>query len=189
VTLSTLLSLIILLFPVSEVALAFRRRASRADSASQDRGSMWTLWVVITLSVIGAIAAQRGSIGRMSLPASLLNSLALSLLLCGLAIRWAAILTLGKYFTVNVAIARDHRIIQSGPYRFVRHPSYSGLLLAFVGMGLSFHNWLSLVILVVPIAAALALRIAVEERALRAAFGAEYDSYSARTWRLIPWLH
>jgi len=188
-TQSTLLSLAMLLFPISEIALAFLRRASKTESTSQDRGTLWALWVVITLSVIGSIAAQRVNIGRMSLTASVLNPLALSLLLCGLAIRWAAILTLGKYFTISVAIARDHHIVQSGLYRSIRHPSYSGLLLAFVGMGLSFHNWLSLVILVLPIAAALALRIAVEERALRAAFGAEYEAYAARTWRLIPWLH
>ncbi len=150
---------------------------------------MWTLWAVITLSVAGSIAARRTGIGRMSLPASVLDPLALSLLLCGLAIRWAAILTLGRYFTVNVAIARDHRIVQAGLYRFVRHPSYSGLLLAFVGMGLSFHSWLSLGILVLPIAAALARRIGVEEQALRAAFGGEYEAYAARTWRLIPWIH
>ncbi len=150
---------------------------------------MLTLWAVVFVSVFGSIAAQRTSIGRMSLPASVIDPLALSLLLGGLAIRWAAILTLGKYFTVNVAIAPDHRIVQSGPYRFVRHPSYSGLLLAFVGMGLAFHSWLSLAILVLPITAALALRIVVEERALHAAFGAEYEAYAARTWRLVPWIH
>jgi protein-S-isoprenylcysteine O-methyltransferase len=187
-TLSSFLSLAILLFPISEIALALVRRASNSDSLSRDRGSMWILWVTITLSVVGSIAAQRTGVGRMSIPAPLLNVPALSLMLCGLAIRWAAILTLGRYFTVNVAIARDHRIVQSGLYRFVRHPSYSGLLLAFVGMGLSFHNWLSLALLILPITGALALRIAVEERALRAAFGAEYEAYSARTWRLVPWL-
>jgi len=187
-TLSMLLSLTIFLFPISEIALAILRRASKADSASRDRGSMWILWVVITLSVLGSIVFQRMDLGRMALSGNLLDVLALAVMICGLVIRWTAILTLGKFFTVNVAIGEDHRIVQSGLYRFVRHPSYTGLLVIFFGMGLAFHSWLSLATLILPIGAGLALRIAVEERALHAAFGADYDAYAARTWRLIPWV-
>ena len=62
----------------------------------------------------------------------------------GIAIRWYAIVYLGRFFTVNVAIAADHRLIDSGPYRFVRHPSYIGALMAFLGLGLTLGNWVSL---------------------------------------------
>ena len=64
-----------------------------------------------------------------------------------------------------------------------------GLLLAFVGVGLAFHSWLSLLVLLLPVSIALVRRIVVEEEALRAAFGAEYDAYAARTSRLIPWMY
>ena len=188
-TLPAVLSTVIALFPVSEVLLALRRRASGAEAAARDRGSLRTLWVVITIAVTAAIALQRAPWGRVYVPSAVLDPVALALMLGGLALRWSAILVLGRQFTVNVAIRRDHRLVRSGPYRWVRHPSYTGLLVTFLGMGLSFHHWLSLLVLLVPIGAALARRIAVEEQALRAAFGAEYDDYSARTWRLLPWVH
>jgi len=188
-TLSNVLSWTILLFPVSEVLLALRRRASRADSGRHDRGSLVALWVVITLAVTASILLQGVAWARLPWRAGLLDPIALVLLLGGLALRWTAILTLGRHFTVNVAIARDHRLVRSGPYRLVRHPSYTGLLVAFLGMGLAFHSWLSLAVLLLPVSAALAHRIAVEERALREAFGAEYDEWAARTWRLVPWIH
>jgi len=115
--------------------------------------------------------------------------MSLLLLVGGLIFRWTAILTLGRFFTVNVAISDDHKIIESGLYRYLRHPSYTGLLQAFLGLGLAFRNWISLVILFLPIIPALLRRITVEERALSATFGVQYEEYCARTWRLLPWLY
>jgi len=188
-TLSTVLSWTILLFPVSEVLLALRRRASRADSGQRDRGSLLALWIVITLAVTASILLQGVAWARLPWRAAILDPLALALLVGGLVLRWVAILTLGRHFTVNVAIARDHRLVRSGPYRLVRHPSYTGLLVAFLGMGIAFHSWLSLAVLLVPVTAALAHRITIEEHALREAFGREYEDWAARTWRLLPWVH
>ena len=71
----------------------------------------------------------------------------------------------------------------------MRHPSYSGLLIAFFGLGLMFANWLSLALLVVPIFIALHGRIVLEERALREKFGADYEAYCAPTARLIPGIY
>lgn len=187
-SLSTPLSIAVAAFPISEVALAVSRRASRRSSGGHDRGSLWILWVVITASVVGAFWVRQLPIGRIGLPSAALDAVALVILLGGIAFRWAAILTLGKYFTVDVAIAADHRIVQEGAYRVIRHPSYTGLLVAFLGMGLALRSWLSVAALLLPISIALAVRIAVEERALRAAFGGEYEAYRARTWRMIPWV-
>ncbi|HET6463935.1 MAG TPA: isoprenylcysteine carboxylmethyltransferase family protein, partial [Candidatus Krumholzibacteria bacterium] len=116
----------------------------------------------------------------------LVQTIALVLLVGGLALRWTSVMFLGRYFTVNVAVMKDHRVVDSGPYRYVRHPSYSGLLLAFLGLGLFFNNWLSLVIVIVPITMALVYRIRIEEAALGAAMGPEYSAYCARTKRLVP---
>lgn len=93
---------------------------------------------------------------------------------------------LGRLFTVNVAIAADHTLIDSGPYRTIRHPSYTGALLVFPGLGISFGNWLSLIIVVVPTSLAFMQRIAIEEAALTRALGDSYPRYMARTKRLIP---
>jgi protein-S-isoprenylcysteine O-methyltransferase len=89
---------------------------------------------------------------------------------------------------VDVAIQQGHSLVELGLYRFVRHPSYSGLLLAFLGLGLFFANWLSLVVLMVPITLAVINRIAKEERALLLALGPSYAGYCARTKRLFPGL-
>ncbi len=114
--------------------------------------------------------------------------LALVLLLGGLALRWAAILTLDRLFTVDVAIQSDHMVVQNGLYRFIRHPSYTGLLLAFLGVGVYFANWLSMLVLMLPITLVVINRVVKEERTLLAALGADYAAYCARTRRFIPGL-
>jgi protein-S-isoprenylcysteine O-methyltransferase Ste14 len=111
------------------------------------------------------------------------------LILCGLIVRWIAIATLKQHFTVDVAIGKDHRIIKTGLYRFIRHPAYAGTLLSFLGVGIYFSNYLSLAVIFVPICAAFMYRIEVEEKALADAFGEEYRSYQAATKRLVPGLY
>ena len=147
------------------------------------------LWSVIAVSVAAGILLQFLELGRIALTPDHLRLLALVLLVSGLAVRWAAILTLGKLFNTNVAVHANHTIVRRGLYGRVRHPSYSGLLLAFAALGLSFGNWLSLAAVVVPISAALAYRIRIEERALLEAFGEDYSDYIYATKRLVPWVY
>jgi len=181
-------TLLIALFPLSEVALAIFKRANPESSQDEDRGSMRVLWIVITLAVFGAVACQRITAARLPSFPTLHLSLFLSLLCGGLVLRWAAILYLGRFFTMNVAIHRGHTLVESGPYRLVRHPSYTGMLTAFLGLAVFFWNWLSMLALMIPVTGAVVNRILKEERALAAAFGADYDSYCRRTKRLIPYL-
>ena len=104
----------------------------------------------------------------------------------GLALRWYAILYLGRFFTVNVAISRDHRLIDTGPYRLIRHPSYTGALMAFLGLGVCIGNWASLAAMLIPTLLVFSWRIRVEEQALMAALGEPYRIYMQRTKRLVP---
>ena len=113
----------------------------------------------------------------------------LGLLVLGLVVRWSAILTLGRFFNTKVAIQVGHRIVRSGLYRSVRHPSYSGLLLAFAGLGIALGSWLSLGAVLIPVAAAVVYRIRVEEGALVETFGEQYIDYCQTTKRLIPWVY
>jgi protein-S-isoprenylcysteine O-methyltransferase Ste14 len=106
----------------------------------------------------------------------------------GLAIRWIAIVSLGRMFTVDVAITRGHRLVRGGIYGVIRHPSYAGSLLSFLGLGLAFSNYLSAATIFIPICIAFLYRIHVEERTLAATFGDEYRDYCASTKRLIPGL-
>ena len=179
---------LIVLWIASEIALAFSRRSRGPGSGSLDRASLRALWIVISLSATAAMMLA----GR---PWSGFGSLApgweiagLGVIVAGLALRWWAILTLGRAFTVDVAIASGQRVIEHGPYRFVRHPAYTGILVSFAGLGLLLRHWSSLLVLLVPITAALLYRIGVEERALEAGLGEPYTRYMRRTRRLLPFI-
>jgi protein-S-isoprenylcysteine O-methyltransferase len=88
--------------------------------------------------------------------------------------------------SANLAIATDHRVIDTGPYRYIRHPSYTGALMAFFGLGLAFRNWAALAVMMVPIVGVFLWRIRVEEDALAQALGDRYRDYMGRTKRLVP---
>jgi protein-S-isoprenylcysteine O-methyltransferase Ste14 len=104
----------------------------------------------------------------------------------GALLRWWSFLSLGKYFTVVVATSSDQPVIDRGPYRVLRHPSYTGLLLIFAGVGLMVGNWLGAVAAVLLVLSALLHRLRVEERALTAELGEPYRAFAASRARLIP---
>jgi protein-S-isoprenylcysteine O-methyltransferase len=186
---STVMWVVVGLFPVSEIALTIFKRSDAASAQAEDRGSLRLLWLMIGLGVSLAVASMWVPAAGLRFQGAWSSLVALTLLLLGLAIRWSAIVTLGRHFTVDVAIHRDHQLVERGLYRFVRHPSYSGLLLAFLGLGVAYANWLSLAVLMVPITAAVIHRIAQEEQTLHAALGPAYAAYCARVKRLVPGLY
>lgn len=106
----------------------------------------------------------------------------------GVAIRWWAVAVLGRYFTTDVRVAADQTVIDTGPYRWVRHPSYSGSLLTLVGIGLALGNALSLAVLVLLPLIGYVVRIRVEESALATELGESYTRYAASCSRLLPGL-
>jgi protein-S-isoprenylcysteine O-methyltransferase len=146
------------------------------------------LWLSIVFGLGLANAAQWLPGGSLPTSQHVSRLLALGLLLFGLAVRWAAVLTLGRLFTVDVAIQSDHAVVQTGLYRLVRHPSYTGLLMAFLGLGVYSGNWFSILGLLVPITLAVVNRVVKEERALLSSLGPEYAAYCARTKRFVPGL-
>jgi len=109
-------------------------------------------------------------------------------MLAGIALRWYSVWVLGKYFTFDVAIHSGQTLIEAGPYRYIRHPSYSGALLTLFGFGLALGNWAGLAAALVCLGSAYAYRVPVEEAALAAALGEPYRQYVSRTWRLVPFL-
>jgi protein-S-isoprenylcysteine O-methyltransferase Ste14 len=121
-------------------------------------------------------------------PAALAAWLGLLFLWCGIALRIWCFRTLGRYFTLTVRTSRDQPVIADGPYRVLRHPSYSGLLLAFIGLGLFIGNWLSVLALGVGFTIGIVSRIRMEERALVADLGDRYLEYAATRKRLVPFV-
>ena len=178
------LEIVCLVLVVSELSLALFKRAGRATG--RDRLTLPLLWLVISASIWLAFYC-RAHFPEARVPAPLTFYLiGLALFVVGLMIRWVAIIHLGRFFTVNVAIAQDHKLITDGPYRYVRHPSYSGAFLIFLGLALCLQNFYSLVAILLPISIAFVWRIHVEENALRATFGERYRDYATSTRRVFP---
>lgn len=173
---------------ISEIVLA-RFKHSESASSGQDKSSLRFLWTSIIVSIACGILLSISRVGAMSTGRYYVAVSGLVLIVVGLVVRWTAILTLWKYFTVDVSIVGDHKIVSTGLYKFLRHPAYTGSLLSFLGLGLVFLNWLSLIVVVVPITAAFVYRIKVEERALVMFFGDQYVRYCATTKRLIPGIY
>jgi len=169
----------------SEIVLALTKHSRSADS-HRDGSSLRVLWITIGLSVNVGILLGFQPIGRFAAGSRILPVAGLMLIVCGLVVRWLAILTLKRQFTVDVSITEDHRIISNGMYRFVRHPAYTGSLLSFLGLAFCFSNYLSLLIIIVPIYLAFLHRVRIEEDVLIEAFGRQYLDYRASTKRFIP---
>jgi protein-S-isoprenylcysteine O-methyltransferase Ste14 len=175
----------------SEVLIAVATRTRRGGGEVRDRGTQLLLWIVFIASITAAIWISdvvptpifgRAHGGR----AHWLRLAGLLILAAGLIIRWAAVLNLGSAFSANVAIRDTQRVRTTGLYRYIRHPSYLGLVLIFLAIGIYSRNWISLAIMLVLPTLALLYRIKIEEAALHEAFGEEYAAYSRSTKRLIP---
>ena len=134
---------------LSEVALS-RLLRSQAGT-DHDQSSLRILWITIMLSVSIGIFLHFSGVGHLHFMPLLLYNAGIMLIFVGLAIRWVAILTLKKSFTVNVAVSEEQTIVRRGIYKTIRHPSYLGSLLSFLGLGVAFGNWLTIVIIFLPI--------------------------------------
>jgi protein-S-isoprenylcysteine O-methyltransferase Ste14 len=157
------------------------REEARASRAT-DRGSAP---LIMALSLGSQIAASLELRAGTTVSAAAV-ACGLALVLLGSGVRVAAIRTLGKAFTATVQVGADHRLVQQGLYRRVRHPSYLGALLALIGVPVLFSAWWAAALTVVIMSFAYARRIRLEERALVERHGAAYQDYRARTAVLIP---
>jgi protein-S-isoprenylcysteine O-methyltransferase Ste14 len=132
-------------------------------------------------------------IGRAVIPAATIGGLWLFALCMvigwlGLLLRWWSFMSLGRYFTVVVRTSADQPVVDRGPYRVLRHPSYAGLLLALAGAGLALGNWVGTAGAVGVVLLAVIYRLRIEERALTAALGDRYREFAASRARLIPYV-
>lgn len=170
------------------IALELRQSLHRrADATRQDRGSLWALRIWVAIGIL--LAALGARVGSASFPVSgAVLDMSFLLMWCGIGLRWWSFRTLGSYFTFAVMTSADQRVITTGPYRVLRHPSYLGLLLILAGIGLSYGNWLSLAALTIAPLAGFVYRIRVEEEALSKTLGAAYTTYAAGRKRLIPYV-
>ena len=170
------------------VAIELRQTLRRRPGATNtDRGS---LMVVRVAAVAGALlAAALAHISATSFDYGVALTVAsIALMWTGIALRWWSFRTLGRYFTFQVMTSADQPVITTGPYRYLRHPSYTGILLILAGIGLGYGNLLSLVALIVLPLLGVINRIRVEEAALSATLGDRYTSYATGRKRLVPFV-
>jgi protein-S-isoprenylcysteine O-methyltransferase Ste14 len=171
-----------------EIFIAVATRTRGGEAKSHDRGTQIILWIVIVLALTASGFLQ--AFLRPNMPFHhWLRPLSLAILVAGLIVRMAAILTLGRSFTANVATRSSQTIVRSGLYRVVRHPSYLGMEIIFLAVGIHARNWICLAVCFIPPTLAVLWRIHVEESALRAFFGDAYADYSRTTRRLVPGIY
>lgn len=163
------------------------RRAEKG-AVGRDRGSLVWLLAAIGGGIFVAFFAMNANVPGTTLTwhQPVLFWIGMALMVAGQAFRWYAVRVLGRFFTFNVATRAGQYVVDTGPYRYVRHPGYAGSLLAFFGMGLAMTNWASLVALMLGIGIGYVFRVRVEERALRTDLGQPYRDYMQRTKRFVP---
>ncbi|NCI46568.1 isoprenylcysteine carboxylmethyltransferase family protein [Sediminibacterium sp. WSJ-3] len=140
-----------------------------------------------SLSVVAAVTewGYANNAVQSSVTMTLIGAL---LLAAGIGIRVWAIQTLGKHFTATVTLTNDHQLVRSGPYRWVRHPSYLGAFMAITGCPVFLNAWWATGVAIAAMTIAYYLRIGVEEKMLSAYFGDKYLEYSKQTKRIIPFI-
>ena len=173
---------------VLEMIGAFAQRV-KAGAEKQDRGSM----VVLLVGLYGGLLLNFALPGlfpgaTITWNRPVLFFIGLTLMVLGIILRQYAIRVLGRYFTREVATRADQPVVQTGPYKFIRHPAYSGTLLTVLGIGLAMTNWASLVAILVCSFIGYFYRVMVEERALRRSLGQPYEEYMRRTKRFVPFV-
>lgn len=183
-----LIQIVGFLWMLSEIALVLFRRAGRTGK-DHDAGSIVWLNISIYGSIALAVFCTLQGIGTFPWYRTEFAWLGLVLIVAGLALRWTAILTLRHFFTVDVSIQKGQTLVRTGIFRYLRHPSYTGAILSFIGLSFSLASLPALIFTGVPITAAFIHRMNIEEAALRTAFGDEYTDYQRATWRLIPGIY
>jgi len=159
---------------------------SAADDRRSGLGVALGIWVGIFMAYWLAHAEPQAVI--LWQPA-LLFALGITLMVTGVAFRWYAVAVLGRYFSFQLAIQPGQMVVEQGPYRWIRHPSYTGALITMFGLGLAFTNWLSLLAILIAGLIGYSYRVSVEEQILIKALGDPYRAYMQRTKRFIPFVY
>jgi protein-S-isoprenylcysteine O-methyltransferase Ste14 len=174
------------------IALGFAALFSEGHIGAGVREDRSNRWVVAALSVLGLIdawlPAYTDRIDFLTFGGEAVRWFGFFLYTAGGVVRIAPVFVLGRRFSGLVAIQPGHRLVTTGLYGVIRHPSYLGLFVLALGWGLAFRSGVGVTIAVMMLVVLIA-RISAEERLLSHTFGAEHDAYRSRTWRLVPYVY
>jgi protein-S-isoprenylcysteine O-methyltransferase len=160
-----------------------RERGGRRQRS--DRGSFLVVFVGIFVAIAAGNALRSAGVGVLP-PWTIV--VGVGLIAAGITVRLWAVRALGQFFSYVVEVRADHQIVTAGPYRWIRHPSYTGVILAVLGYAVLVGSGAAVLVVAAVVGAVIGYRISVEERLLLARFGPEYRAYIGRTWRLFPFV-
>jgi protein-S-isoprenylcysteine O-methyltransferase Ste14 len=184
----TLLVSVLVLFVLSEHVgggiIPWLRRGG-GNIKRKDSGSKLLITGSLFVSIIIAIWFAENNIAI--LPDWLFYP-GIFLMVMGILVRQWAIFILGRFFTTTVSVQKNQKVVDYGPYRYVRHPAYSGLLMVIIGLGVALQSWGGILVMLVILGLAIGYRIQVEEKVLITQLGDDYIRYMKRTKSLIPFV-
>lgn len=176
-----------LLINLASFGFEFKQwRQRRAEATKRDRGSFALLMTGTAAGLFLLVSAPALVPAAAIRPPGAAFAVGMALFVGGFGMRRWSEMTLGRYFTFQVMTSAEQPVITSGPYRFVRHPGYTGVLLILLGSGLVTGNWIGLAGWTLLVMVPLLYRIHVEEHALLSAVGDRYRTYAMGHKRLIP---
>jgi protein-S-isoprenylcysteine O-methyltransferase Ste14 len=184
-----LLILIPAIWIAFEIWLVVRDNSRGKGKTAIDKGTRCLNFIAITAGITAA--AILNGVSKFIFPWGRtipVFFVGIAIMLMGMALRFWSVFTLGAAFRTTVETHTDQKVVRHGPYKLVRHPSYSGWLIICCGYGIAVQNWLSLLIVVILPLIALLYRIHVEEVVLVSTFGSDYIEYQKRTKKLVPWV-
>ena len=161
------------------------RTLKKNNATTQERITFPFILFALLISIIASVLLSLQNIA--SVPAEY-RWVGLVLYASGVLLRWWGIITLGEFFTRDIIVTQDMDLVSTGPYRIIRHPLYTGLLLCPIGIALSLGTWLGVCISILLLLPTLIVRIMIEERYMANALGARYQEWCVRRWRLRPYV-
>ena len=174
-----------ILYGLFEIFMSKRGKSKREISKSGDKGSIWILVLTVSVGYWLSFIIASTKVGRIY-HWNALFILGSILAAIGLIVRVTSILKLKQHFTYTVTKINNHQLIETGLYKYIRHPGYLGQLIIFLGIATSLSNWLSVLLMMIPVSVGYINRIKVEEKFMTQQMGQKYIEYQKRTKKLIP---
>ena len=182
-----LIAVVVATLAMSAVALFTKGNLSSGER--EDRANRWVFFAFGAIGLAGGyLPALTDRMDFFTLDGDALRWVGVALFVVGGALRMAPVFALGERFSGLVAIQPEHKLVTDGLYGLIRNPSYLGLLVNSLGWALAFRAGVG-VALTASLLPPLIARMRAEEALLSEHFGAEYETYRARTWRLVPGLY
>lgn len=174
-----------IIYGLFEIFMSMRLKSKRSVSKTGDKGSIYLLFISISVGYWLSFIIGATKIGRIY-HWNTFFAIGMVLVIIGLIIRVTSILTLKQQFTYTVTKIDNHELIETGLYKSIRHPGYLGQLIIFLGITVTLSNWLSVLLMIIPVLLGYLNRIRVEEKFMIDQMGQKYIDYQKRTKRLIP---